>query len=282
MSGQDDTKSTTETKDAVKATVEFHKPVESELVEDKGETLPETVTANLPPMIQQTQQDRFVEMALQSGDMEKLEKMLELKERFDKEEARKSFTGAMSSFKAEGVVIKKDRTVSFENNDKSVTSYTHASLGNVVKMAVPALAIHGLSHHWNVEQEVNAPIKVTCVLTHKGGHSEKVTMQAAADTSGKKNSIQQAASTVHYLQRYTFLSATGLAVEEMDDDGVKAVETEYITEDQQTVINDLIKETKADKKAFLNYCKVDSVEHLPVSKYDQAKRALDSKNDEAK
>ena len=74
------------------------------------------------PMVKQTQTDRFVEMALQSGDMEKLEKMLDLKVRFDKEEARKSFTSALAKFKSEDIVIIKDREVSFPSQDKQTIS----------------------------------------------------------------------------------------------------------------------------------------------------------------
>ncbi len=236
------------------------------------------------PMMMQTQQDRFVEMALQSGDMEKLEKMLDLKERFDKEEARKSFTSAMAKFKSEGVEIKKDRVVTFENNDKSVTSYTHASLGNVVNMAVPALALHGLSHRWVVDQEINAPIKVTCVITHEGGHSESVTMQGAADTSGKKNSIQQVASTVHYLQRYTFLSATGLAVEEMDNDGQTADVplVELITESQIADLSSLIDECNITEAEFIKVAKHESLNQIPADRFNAAVGMLERKRDAAK
>jgi hypothetical protein len=46
-----------------------------------------------------------------------------------------------------------------------------------------------------------------------------VTMQAGKDESGKKNAIQQVASTNTYLQRYTFLAITGLATKGQDDDG---------------------------------------------------------------
>lgn len=63
-------------------------------------------------------------------------------------------------------------------------------------------------------------IRVTCVLTHSRGHSERVWLQAARDDSGNKNSIQAVGSTVTYLQRYTLLAATGMAVQDQrDDDG---------------------------------------------------------------
>ena len=60
---------------------------------------------------------------------------------------------------------------------------------------------------------------MTCVLTHVLGHSERVPMQSGRDESGGKNSIQGLGSTVTYLQRYTLLAATGMAVKGPDNDG---------------------------------------------------------------
>ena len=69
---------------------------------------------------------------------------------------------------------------------------------------------HGLSYRWDIGQR-DGRIHVSCIVTHKAGHSETVTMDAAPDNSGKKNSIQQIASSVTYLQRYTLLAIAGLA-----------------------------------------------------------------------
>ena len=260
------------TKEAIDADMRFNTPLEHELQPaQKRELAP----VNQGHMVQ-TQTDRFVEMALQSGDMNQLEKMLDLKERFDKEEARKSFTAALAEFKAEDMNIVKDRNVSFETT-AGTTSYSHASLGNIVKHSVPVMSKHGLSHRWLTEQLDKGVVRVTCILTHKGGHSEQTSLQAAPDDSGKKNNIQRVSSTITYLERYTFLAITGLAVEEQDDDGITACPAEYITEDQQTVINDLIKEVDADNVKFLSYLGVVSIDQCEAKYYDRAIKALEAK-----
>ena len=75
-------------------------------------------------------------------------------------------------------------------------------------------------HAWDVAHEAGM-ISVTCTLTHSMGHSESVTMPPVApDNSGKKNSIQQVASAITYLQRYSLLAITGLAAKDQDDDGI--------------------------------------------------------------
>jgi len=170
-------------------------------------------------VITQSQPDRLLEIAIEKGaDLEQLDKLLQLKERFDNEISRKSFTAALSAFKSEDICIKKDKTVVIDKNDGGQYSYNHASLGNVVALSVKLMSKHGLSHRWEIKQG-DARVKVTCILTHKDGHSEETTLEASPDSSGSKNGIQQVSSTITYLQRYTFLSITGLAVEEMDDDG---------------------------------------------------------------
>lgn len=153
--------------------------------------------------------------AMEKGaDMAQIEKLMDLQLKWEANEAKKAYVSAMAEFKRNPPTIIKDKVVAF-----SGTSYTHASLGNVTGAIVDGLAQHGFSHCWDVSQDGGA-IKVTCRITHRMGHSEQVTMGALKDDSGKKNAIQQVASAITYLQRYTLLAATGLATHDQpDDDG---------------------------------------------------------------
>jgi len=98
------------------------------------------------------------------------------------------------------------------------TKYSHSTLGYISETVIPLLSMHGLSHSWEIHQEAK-DITVTCKVAHILGHSASVSMTSPPDDSGSKNKIQQVASTVTYLQRYTLLSALGLATDETDDDG---------------------------------------------------------------
>src|SRR5690606_14889594 len=131
-----------------------------------------------------------------------LDKMLDLQIKWEANEARKAFVASMAAFKAEPMEILKRKVVSFTTRDGDTTSYSHAELSDVTDAVVPAMGKHGLSHRWEVQQN-GGQITVTCTITHALGHSESVAMTAAPDSSGKKNAIQQVASTVSYLQRYT-------------------------------------------------------------------------------
>ena len=154
-----------------------------------------------------------------SMDLLAMERLMGLQERWDANEAKKAYHAAMAAFKQNPPTILKDKHVEFTTS-KGTTAYDHATIGNVVKQIVAALAEHDLSHSWSTEQLDGGQVAVTCTITHKAVHSESVTLKAGRDESGGKNSIQALGSAITYLQRYTLLAITGLAVEDgSDDDG---------------------------------------------------------------
>jgi hypothetical protein len=147
--------------------------------------------------------------------------MLDLQKDWEANEARKAYALAMSAFKAEPVGIFKTKAVGYIANDGSLVTYNHAELSDVTTAISPAMSRHQLSHRWDVAQE-NGLITVKCLITHSMGHSESISMTASSDNSGGKNAIQQIASTVSYLQRYTLLAITGMSAKGIDDDAQAA------------------------------------------------------------
>ncbi len=157
--------------------------------------------------------NEMITMAIEKGaNLDQIEKLLVLHERFEANEARKAYHKAMAEFKEHPPVITKDK-----DNKQYGSKYT--SLNNLVNTVNPALSKCGLSASWDIEQ--NGIIKVVCKITHCLGHSEHASMTAEADTSGAKNKIQQIKSTITYLKGVTFESICGLASSDanLDDDG---------------------------------------------------------------
>lgn len=227
---------------------------------------------------------RMAEMAMTTGKVDQLDKLLDLQIRWDKEQARKAFVEAMSAFKTEagGITIRKSKRVSFESRGGQ-TEYDHAELHDITRALVPALARHGLSHRWTVSQEAGA-ITVECILSHRDGHSESVSMTAPPDDSGGKNKIQAIASTKTYLERYTFLAATGVATGgEIDHDGrTPPEEPEYITEEQEAVLRDLVEAYVVNVGKFMDWVssqagyKVDRLADIPATCYERVHMQLSS------
>ncbi len=208
----------------------------------------------------------LVRIAIDKGaDLEKLEKILALQERWEANEAKKAYNASMALFKANPPKINKDKTVKY-----SQVQYNHASLYNVVEKISTELSKHGLSASWKTKQ--NGAISVTCKITHQQGHSEETTLAAPADTSGSKNAIQAIGSTITYLERYTLLALTGLATFE-DDDG-QAASVEYITDKECHQIADYIADKNLDTAKFCKAFGIAEIQKLPKNRFSQAITSL--------
>jgi hypothetical protein len=151
----------------------------------------------------------------QGADLERIQKLMDLQDRWEAKQAREAYVTAVAGFKSEPAKIIKSKKVDIPGGAK----FSHATLADVCDGVVANLSKYGLSHSYNLNQLENGWVEVTCIVTHKAGHSESTSLRAPPDDSGKKNSIQQIASTVSYLERYTLVAALGLAAKDMDDDG---------------------------------------------------------------
>lgn len=152
---------------------------------------------------------KMFELAISNENgVEKLEKLMELQARNQKEQARQEFFGALAGFQADCPTIKKT---------KQGHNCKYASLDDIAESIKPFLVKWGFSYRF--EQKQDPAISVKCILTHSSGHSESSVMTGLADNSGKKNSIQSIASTFTYLRRYTLQGVTGIATADEDIDG---------------------------------------------------------------
>lgn len=169
---------------------------------------------------EQKSPEQLIVLAIEKGaDPTTLERLLDLQERWEAGNARKAYVLAMTAFKQEApAVLKKLDRVDFQTT-RGRTAYRYANLGSIMQEVTALLGKNELSVSWETHQDDRDNIVVTCHITHSAGHRESVTLRAPADESGNKNRIQAVGSTVTYLQRYTFLSAIGMATLESDDDG---------------------------------------------------------------
>jgi hypothetical protein len=78
-------------------------------------------------------------------------------------------------------------------------------------------------------------VTVSCIISHRAGHSEENSLSARHDTSGNKNPIQALGSAVTYLQRYTLKAAVGVAAA-ADDDGQTATPEQQHRTDPEKIM----------------------------------------------
>lgn len=221
-----------------------------------------------------TPSQMIMEAVANGADLEKLEKLLTLQDRWEANEARKAFHKAMSDFKSTAIEIEKDKKVGYKT-DKGMVGYSHATLANVVRTISKELSKYGLSASWRTYQ--NGTISVTCKITHILGHSEETTLSASADSSGSKNSIQAIGSTITYLERYTLLAMTGLATTEQDDDAKEAEPSDFVTNSQLHTLRDMLIAKERKEAPLVKYLGVKSLEKLPANQYQKAVNAINTK-----
>lgn len=222
-----------------------------------------------PTVIQPTPSDLITQAISSGADLEKLEKLLSLQERWESNEAKKAYHQAMTAFKANPPEIEKDRSVAY-----GATKYKHATLSNATKKINKALSEHGLSASWTVKQD-NGLISVTCKITHVKGYGEEATISGPSDNSGGKNAIQSIGSAIAYLERYSLFAITGLAAHDIDDDA-RGV-SELITADEAKVILDQLLAYSLPVDSFLKYMNLEKIEAMPRSDLKKAQVAIDKK-----
>jgi hypothetical protein len=156
----------------------------------------------------------IISQAVASGaNIETLEKLMALKERYDKEEARKAFFVSLAEFQENAPDIRKTKTVAFKE-----TKYAYAPLADIDRQIKQSMKECSLTKRWEIKDS-GEDIEVNCIITHINGHSECTSMRSKADTSGSKNPIQARGSAIEYMKRYTLIGALGLTTADTDVDG---------------------------------------------------------------
>lgn len=210
-------------------------------------------------------------------DIDKFERLLEAKERNDLRVAERAFHADLAEARKEIKPVVKNRTVNFQTS-KGVTNYEHEDLASVQTAVDKILADHGFSYYWKTKSVPNEPIEVTCVVTHRLGHSISNTLTGPRDESGSKNAIQQIGSSLTYLERYSLKAALGLAAAK-DNDGQTIQDSSVVNDVQLKTIHTKIVESGSDEKRFLEYLKaqlgVEKFEDIPAVKYDAVCKKLD-------
>ena len=225
---------------------------------------PTSTTSSAQPIPQQpiTPLAMLDAAVARGADIAIIEKMMGLHERWEAGQARKAFDNAIAEAKSEiGPVVK---NATGHNNKK------YADFAAISRAVDPILSKNGLSYRFRTAQ-TDTRIAVTCILSHRDGHSEETTLSGPADASGSKNAIQAIGSTLTYLQRYSLTQALGLAASE-DDDGrsIGSKDSgEVLSAEQVETIRKALEYRGKTEAGLLKVIRVASLDDVLASKFNE-------------
>lgn len=204
-----------------------------------------------------------------NASIEKLERMMDLRDRLQAEGAKAAFSAAFAE------ASKGFPTIPLNGTGDKGKKY--ALLKDIIAKTRPVLSQHGLALSFGVETHPDRVI-VTAELMHVAGYSKSTTMELPRDQSGSKNAVQAIGSSQTYGQRYTAQAILGLALsDDVDDDGAGASMKGTISADQFFELKTLLDETGSDEAKFCAFLRSPNLEELPASQFAAALSALRKK-----
>lgn len=152
-----------------------------------------------------------------SVDVEKLERLIAMRERLLTQHARSAFAGAFARMQPDIPEIDERGQILVKGTLRS----TYARLEDIHQTIKPILARHGFALRHRTEWPADKPnvIRIVGILSHEEGHSEESVFEAPADRSDFRTDIQSMGSTVSYGRRYTTLDLLNIATRRADNDG---------------------------------------------------------------
>lgn len=207
-----------------------------------------------------------------SADIDKLERLMNLREQIVEQQAKTAYAAALSEMQAELPVIVERGKIDIGRGKPQ-----HYALWEDINETIrPILAKHGFALSFRTGR-TEQHIVVSGILSHREGHSEETTIHLPIDASGSKNPVQAVGSSTSYGKRYTAAALLNLTSRGEDDDGRAAGDTGPISVEQLEELQALIVEVGADISAYCRYMKVAKLEDLAASRFNDAKAALEAK-----
>lgn len=209
------------------------------------------------------------------ANLEVFARLMDERRREEDRAAERAFNAAMSAAKGELSPVLKTRAVDFVGKSGTRTKYSYEEFADVARTVDPVFARHGLSYRFSVAQTGDL-VKVTCIVSHEAGHSERMPLEGKVDPGTTGMSMVQAlGSALTYLQRYSLRAAIGLAAGR-DDDGRGAGGTSpKISVEQADELERLFEETGRSQPMILRLLGVETVADMTV---DQWTRTRDNLN----
>lgn len=202
-------------------------------------------------------------------DLDRMERLFEMRERILGKEAETAFYAAMSAAQAELKPV-------VRNQINSHTRSKYADLEAIDEASKPIITKHGFALTFS---EADSPkenhIRVVCKVMHPSGHSEVYHADVPIDAAGaqgraNKNATQAYGSTKTYGRRYLKFDIFDIVVKDQDQDGNQPTDT--VSDEQLEELETAL--TGMDVHAFLRFMGVEQLRDVPTNKFKTAMTAI--------
>jgi len=215
-------------------------------------------------------------------DVSKLERLLDLQERYQLRQSEVAFNAAMQAAQAEMPVVLRDAK-------NPQTNSTYARLETLSKAMSPVITKHGFSISFGTDvSPLPDHYRVTCDLSHSAGFTRRYHADVPVDGAGIKGVANKTlthalGSTLSYGRRYLKLMIFDVATTD-DDDGNSASFRAKLTDNQVEEIESLIEEVVSQvggnreryRRNFLAFMKVDRIAAVAAADFERAVAAINS------
>lgn len=200
------------------------------------------------------------------SDIEKLERLVAMRERLETREAERQFNAAMAAVQAEIPIVLRDRT-------NTQTNSKYATLERIAKAIMPIVAKHGFSVSFGMDEPKQPDCCGITAIVSNGGYSRNYRADVPIDAAGLKGVVNKTkthafGSTASYGRRYLLCMIFNVATGDDDDGNTAGNAKETISEDQAMQLRELIEATNSDQAKLLAYLKIESVADIPADKFD--------------
>lgn len=206
-------------------------------------------------------------------DLDRMERLLAMRERMMAREAETAFQAAMTAAQAEMPRVYRDA-------ENSHTKSSYARLETIAKAVTPIYTKHGFALSFGTDASpIEGHYRLTCEVTHEAGHKRIVHADLPSDTAGaqgkaNKTAVQGFGSTMSYGRRYLTLLIFNVALTNEDNDGNDYGAPPRISDQQAEQIEALTQETSTNVGKFLAIFGAASIAEIPAGRFGEAMRIL--------
>ena len=237
----------------------------NEMVKQGPQMQPDTMIA----LISRAAQDPNI-------DIDKMERLMAMKERMDAKSSEQSFNDAMNAAQAEVRAIGWDK----QNGQTHSAYVTYAKMDTVIR---PIYIRHGFALSFDTGEPANPmEVRFMCYVSHRDGHTRTYKVDMPADGKGAKGNdvmtrTHAFGSATSYGRRYLLKMIFNIIEAAEDDDGVMASKVEKAKSQAQIAWEETWNALAQAQREMLNEFSQDVIQTLASGDAEGARDMIATK-----